>query len=56
MDKGKKVSEGSHGELLEDCELYQSMWDAHQETKAWHFGQSLKGEETITVSEGVESC
>ena len=56
MDKGKKVSEGTHGELLEGCELYQSMWEAHQETKAWHFGQSSKGQETMTVSEGVESC
>ncbi|MCF7483177.1 ABC transporter ATP-binding protein/permease [Vibrio sp. J1-1] len=56
MDNGKKVSEGTHSELLENCMLYRSMWSAHQESKAWHFGQSSKAESTIAMAEGVESC
>ncbi|KXI24600.1 ABC transporter ATP-binding protein [Photobacterium sanguinicancri] len=56
MESGRVVSEGTHTELLKDCTLYQSMWQAHQETKVWRLGQSVKGSEIKTPStlEGVE--
>ncbi|MCG3469125.1 ABC transporter ATP-binding protein/permease [Xenorhabdus bovienii] len=37
MDEGKKVSEGTHLQLLSHCALYQKMWSAHQAAKEWHF-------------------
>ncbi|MBI6549629.1 ABC transporter ATP-binding protein [Xenorhabdus lircayensis] len=37
IDDGKKVSEGTHLQLLSDCALYQKMWSAHQAAKEWHF-------------------
>ena len=36
IDKGKKLAEGSHAELLHGSKFYQSMWQAHQSSKQWH--------------------
>lgn len=36
MDNGGKVAEGTHQQLLQGCQLYQNMWDAHQAAKSWH--------------------
>ena len=33
LNRGKIQATGNHVELLETCELYQKMWDAHQRAK-----------------------
>ncbi|MDJ1184226.1 ABC transporter ATP-binding protein [Roseofilum casamattae] len=35
MDKGKICDRGSHAELLETCEIYRHLWDAHLQAKGW---------------------
>ena len=35
IQDGRNVSQGTHTQLLAECELYQAMWNAHQRTKQW---------------------
>jgi ATP-binding cassette subfamily B protein len=44
MDKGRILSEGTHDELLEKSDIYESMWEAHREAMAWD----------ITVKEAIK--
>lgn len=43
MDAGRIVDRGTHGELLERCERYQSLWEASCASSAWRV--STKREE-----------
>ncbi len=36
MVQGSMVAEGTHRQLLATCQLYQQMWQAHQEARQWH--------------------
>ena len=57
MKDGCKVSEGTHLQLLTGCELYRSMWEAHQRSKSWHLGgQQPELEETVATREGEQTC
>ncbi|HBR00590.1 MAG TPA: ABC transporter ATP-binding protein [Cyanobacteria bacterium UBA11691] len=35
MDRGKTCGCGSHSELLETCEIYRHLWEAHLQAKGW---------------------
>lgn len=35
MDQGKIAGRGKHAELLEECALYQRMWEAHTQAKSF---------------------
>lgn len=35
MNKGEIIAQGKHVELLENCTLYQKLWDANEETANW---------------------
>ncbi|MGD2184346.1 ABC transporter ATP-binding protein [Lusitaniella coriacea] len=35
MDRGKICNSGTHVELLETCETYRHLWDAHLQAKGW---------------------
>lgn len=49
MRDGAKVSEGTHSQLLSGCELYQSMWEAHQQTKMWRITEKTEAEHSDVV-------
>lgn len=38
MDKGYILGEGTHEELLEECSLYNNLWEAHVGAKQWAAG------------------
>jgi len=35
IDKGKTVGAGKHSYLLDNCELYKNLWDAHTAARDW---------------------
>lgn len=35
MDQGRIVAEGTHEMLLDDCAVYQQLWQDHQSSKRW---------------------
>lgn len=39
VNQGQIVARGTHGSLLETCELYRSQWQAHMTARDWQFGQ-----------------
>ena len=45
LQNGVVVSKGTQKELLENCPLYQSMWEAHIGAKEW--AVSAKGKEGV---------
>ncbi|MEO0397631.1 MAG: ABC transporter ATP-binding protein, partial [Cyanobacteria bacterium P01_A01_bin.137] len=51
IDQGKIVARGTHGELLESCELYREQWEAHRSARNWQLGaasnQDVVGIEAI---------
>jgi ATP-binding cassette subfamily B protein IrtA len=40
LEKGRIVSTGTHEELLQGCELYKNMWEAHIGAKKWAAGSA----------------
>ncbi|MGD1903590.1 MAG: ABC transporter ATP-binding protein [Geitlerinemataceae cyanobacterium] len=41
VDRGQIVTQGTHPELLEHCELYQAQWRAHISAQDWQFVQAV---------------
>ncbi len=35
LDKGRIISEGKHGKLIENCEQYRNLWRATKESERW---------------------
>lgn len=45
LKQGQIVDKGRQEELLERCELYRDMWQAHIGAKAWAVGAAARGAE-----------
>ena len=41
IEKGKVIASGRHEELLEKCDLYHEMWEAHIGAKQWAANQEV---------------
>jgi ATP-binding cassette subfamily B protein len=37
IDEGRVAAAGRHDELLESCDLYRTLWDAHNDASKWQF-------------------
>lgn len=42
IDGGRVVAQGAHGDLLDSCPLYASMWAAHLGSKGWAAGSGRR--------------
>ena len=38
MDGGRVAGQGTHDELLRDCDLYQQLWQDHEHARQWSLG------------------
>jgi ATP-binding cassette, subfamily B, bacterial IrtA/YbtP len=48
LDRGKVVDQGRHPELLDRCNLYQSLWSSHQLSLDWTLGLNA-GDALVTA-------
>jgi|GEM_PF-141 len=51
IDQGQVVAQGSHGTLLETCELYQAQWQAHTAAQGWQLGEEIDGSPILPYSQ-----
>lgn len=46
IEQGKVADSGTHGQLLETCDLYQTLWQAHLGAKLWAVSDGSSSEKT----------
>lgn len=56
IQDGRNVSQGTHTQLLAECELYQAMWNAHQRTKQWRMTEKQLTQQSELYLVGKETC
>lgn len=47
MEKGRIAKQGTHAELLLNCQLYRTMWEAHIGAKQWAAGNREGGKQDV---------